>query len=243
MTNVFSYDTSTADSIVSGVNLSSDFLHIPSHELKIRDYERDRKRLIGWELHCSTLAEYYRTNRIPRGLRSRLRPTLFSDNTEFSTRFENILNKCSFDIILLTIEQLQKSIEDLSKKIEITETTLITTAPEEEWKKAKDKIEKQLSEYKKHTELNKRQKFVRDAEDYRLDNVYRWKKSPQYNPWNNRYQQYSGSSSDSDRSGNYKHPARFLGNRRRGRGPGPGAPGEVAGDSQGSQVQTRSQTR
>lgn len=94
------------------VTQTNDFLHIPSQELRTQDYEQASKRLIAHDLHCTTLAEYFRLNRNPRGLRSHLQPTLLKENYDFCQRFESILNKCSLDLMVLTIEFLQKSIQD-----------------------------------------------------------------------------------------------------------------------------------
>ncbi|XP_044132110.1 uncharacterized protein LOC122924765 [Bufo gargarizans] len=241
MTNTFSYDTITAENIVSRGNLPNEFLHIPNHEMKIREYERDRKRLIGWELHCSTLTEYYKNKWIPRGLRSHLRPTLFSEKKEFCERFESILNKCSLDLILLTIEELQTSIGKLALQIKTTEDQLTSTTPEEEITKTKERINKQLQEYQKYAEQGKRQKFVRGAEDYKLERVYRWKGNQQQQYYRGyRHPHYSGSSaSDSDRSGH--HEPRFLGNAPRRGKSRRGGPGGAGGNQEG-RIQTRSQT-
>lgn len=66
------------------------------------------QRAITMELHEVTLAEYYKLQMIPRGLRVRLTPTLFSQNKDFKTKFAQILNKCSFDIMTLTVQFLQQ---------------------------------------------------------------------------------------------------------------------------------------
>lgn len=58
-------------------------------------------------MHGKTLAEFHKTKHIPRRLRCNLRPALYADDAEFCTRFIKILNKASFDIILLILEQTQ----------------------------------------------------------------------------------------------------------------------------------------
>lgn len=65
-------------------------LHIPNG----LDWKRERKRLILYELHALTLAEYHRLGRIPRGLRSNLHPILFTEKAIIREKFEKILNKC-----------------------------------------------------------------------------------------------------------------------------------------------------
>ncbi|CAJ0920384.1 unnamed protein product [Ranitomeya imitator] len=116
------YDDATGSTILSKIRSNTDFLHIPSKDIKTRDWEKERKRLISFDLHCATLGEYHRQGKIPRGLRCNLRPTLFADNEKYCTTFQKILNKCSFDIILLTIEYLQEAIKTTEEKITSIET-------------------------------------------------------------------------------------------------------------------------
>lgn len=216
MAESFVYDDTTAGNIISKVKFSSEFLHVPTNEFKSRDYERIWRKQVSNELHCSTLAEYYKSNRIPRGLRSNLRPTLFSDNPDFCTKFEGIINKCSFDIILLTIEFLQKALEENTDKIKAIEEQITASLSSEEWLKLKDKVAKTTEEFKKNTEIVKRQKFVRDAEDYHQKRVYRWQ-SPYFQRDYYRYQNHGASGSGSDSSNSSYNP-HFLGSGRRRKG-------------------------
>ncbi|CAJ0937696.1 unnamed protein product [Ranitomeya imitator] len=82
------YDESTGSTILSKIKTNTDFLHLPSKDVKSRDWEKERKKLISYDLHCATLGEYHRQARIPRGLRCNLRPTLFSDNEKYCTTFQ-----------------------------------------------------------------------------------------------------------------------------------------------------------
>ncbi|KAG8546625.1 hypothetical protein GDO81_030214 [Engystomops pustulosus] len=143
-------------------------------ELQIRNYERESRKLIFQELHCTTLAEYCRMNLVPRVLRSNLCPTLFKEDESYCKQFENILNKCSFDLMLLTINYLKKSIKEMREKISTIQLKLTSCLPETEWKSLKMKIEKNLMEFRKETEIKKREKFLRDIEDYQLKRVYSW---------------------------------------------------------------------
>lgn len=92
--------------------------------LGFRDWEQEQRRLLSYESHAVTLTEYHRLGRIHRGLRVNLHPTLFSDDEELKENFERILNKCSMDIMPLTIERLQGAIEALNPKIKGIEQQL-----------------------------------------------------------------------------------------------------------------------
>ncbi|KAM3929193.1 synaptonemal complex protein 2-like, partial [Leptodactylus fuscus] len=127
------------------------------------------------ELHCVTLAEYVKNLRIPRGLRMSVVPTIFKDDKDFCSQFELILNKCSFDIMTLTVTFLQKSITSLRAQIERTEAQLRTSTSETEFTTLKEKTEATLLQYRKDLQTQKRKKFLRDQEDYQNDRVYKWK--------------------------------------------------------------------
>ncbi|OCT95143.1 hypothetical protein XELAEV_18012827mg [Xenopus laevis] len=126
------------------------------------------------ELHGCTLAEYYRLKRIPRGLRVHLQPTLFSDNLEYCKKFEGILNKCSLDIITLTIEYIQKELLTVAEQVSNLETQLAQTANQEELSNTKARLEESILRFRLETETRKREKFLRDAEDYTSGRIYRW---------------------------------------------------------------------
>ncbi|CAJ0949635.1 unnamed protein product [Ranitomeya imitator] len=159
------------------IKTKTDFLHLPSKDAKSRDWEKERKRLIGYDLHCATLGEYHRQGKIPRGLRCNLRPTLFSENEKYCATFQKILNKCSFDIILLTIEYLQEAIKTTEEKIESIETQLTSTLSSTEFTTLKGKVDSILTIHQKTLEERKRTKFQRDIEDYLTNNVYKWEDS------------------------------------------------------------------
>ncbi|CAJ0929306.1 unnamed protein product [Ranitomeya imitator] len=176
--SMLSYNQDEATSIISQITTPGTFLHTPTEELRTRDFEKDLKRFTALDLHSITLAEYHRVQRIPRGLRVPLRPTLFQDNTEFCGKFEAILNKCSMDLIVLTIDFLQKEITDLKTKISSTEQQqLKSTSSPEDFKSLKDKVDKTISDLRDSLQSRKCNKFLRDTEDYKNNQVYRWQSS------------------------------------------------------------------
>ncbi|XP_077112543.1 uncharacterized protein LOC143767907 [Ranitomeya variabilis] len=176
-TDTFAFDDTAATRILGKVTSSGEFLKTPPQELRTKDYERERRRLTSFDLHSVTLAEYYRLNRIPRGLRSHLRPTLFSDKPDFCEKFQKILNKCSLDIILLTIDFLQTAIIESEAKLTAIEEQLSTTLTATDWSSLKTKTDKTIDEHRKYLQDKKRSKFQRDSEDYASGRVYRWNDS------------------------------------------------------------------
>ncbi|KAM4034656.1 LOW QUALITY PROTEIN: uncharacterized protein ACNLHF_021323 [Anomaloglossus baeobatrachus] len=93
---------------------------------------------------------------------------------EYCSKFESIVNKCSMDIIILTIEFLQKEIEDLGHNISSIEQQLQNTIPTAEWERIHSKTKATIAEFSKTLQERKRSKFLRDQEDYAKNRVYRW---------------------------------------------------------------------
>ncbi|CAJ0961482.1 unnamed protein product, partial [Ranitomeya imitator] len=235
-TDTFAYDLATSSNILSQVTGSNDFLRTPVQELRTRDFEKEKRRLISYDLHCTTLAEYHRQNKIPRGLRCNLQPTLFSDNPEYCEKYKKILNKCSLDIIILTIEYLQKAIVETKQNIQSIETQLSTTLSSAEWTTLKTKTDKALAEHQKVLQDRKRQKFQRDSEDYINNRVYKWTDSSTTTWRRPRYPRRNGSYSSESDSSTQSGRQRFLSKNRRG--------GQHQGDPQGEvgeRMTTRSQ--
>ncbi|XP_075188198.1 uncharacterized protein LOC142260821 [Anomaloglossus baeobatrachus] len=233
----FSYDQDQVTNILSRVTVPVSFLTVPSEELRSRDYEKELRKQTALELHCGTLAEYHKAQRIPRGLRVQLRPTVFSDNPEYCTKYESILNKCSMDIIVLTIEYLQKEITELTPKIHSIEDQLSNTLSTTEWDKLKLKTKETIAGFQKTLQDRKRLKFIRDQEDYARHRVYRWRFMDFNSTRRPNYNRYSASSS-SDSESYSSNSSRFLDTRQH---PG-GRQGGVRGRPNPSyRIQTRSQ--
>ncbi|KAM4023156.1 uncharacterized protein ACNLHF_027971 isoform 1-T1 [Anomaloglossus baeobatrachus] len=202
--STFSYNDEESSTIVSRVTTSNKFLATPPEELRGRDYEKELQRQVALDLHLVTLAEYHRTKRIPRGLRVSLRPTLFSDNPLFCDKFEAIINKCSMDIIILTIEFLQKEIQQVSDSIRSTEEQLKQSLSASDLDQLKAKTNDFITNFGTNLETKKRQKFFRDQEDYTKGTVYRWRSGD-----GSRFQRpyrFGGYASTSDSDGDYGAP-------------------------------------
>ncbi|CAJ0916643.1 unnamed protein product [Ranitomeya imitator] len=197
---MLSYGQAEADEIISQVKIPGEFLHTPVEEIRSRDWERELRKKTSLELHYVTLAEYHKVKRIPRGLRVSLRPTLFNEKPDFCTKFKGILNKCSMDIMLLTIEYLQKEISEMDKQVEVIQQQLNNTLTNDKFESLKQKIDKTIDEFRSVLQDRKRSKFLRDTEDYHRRSVYRWRDT---NVQTNRRQyrrdvSFTSSSSDND---------------------------------------------
>ncbi|XP_072009039.1 uncharacterized protein [Engystomops pustulosus] len=238
----FSYDPETTANILAKVSVPSDFLRVANSEYKTRDYERVSRNLLNYQLHCATLTEYLKVQRIPRGLRVALRPTIFKDNKDFCNTFQQILNKCSFDLITLTVEYLQKEITKTEENISMIENQLTSTLTTEEIKTLKGKTTQQLERFRKESEKKKRDKFIRDTQDYLLERVYRWQDAyPTRAPYRGYRDTAESSSSGSDFYGPPSARGRFLGQRDHRRGRQRRGGEDNIGATQGPTMTTRSQ--
>ncbi|CAJ0946012.1 unnamed protein product [Ranitomeya imitator] len=169
--NTLSYGPAEAEEIISRVTIPGEFLHTPSEEIRSRDLERELRRKTALELHYVTLAEYHKVKRIPRGLRVSLRPTLFQDRPDFCQKFESILNKCSMDIIILTIEHLHKELSTVEAQVTSIQQQLSSTLTPDKFDLILQKTNKTIEEFRSQLQERKRSKFLRDAEDYHREQV------------------------------------------------------------------------
>ncbi|CAJ0956798.1 unnamed protein product [Ranitomeya imitator] len=173
--------------------------------MKTRDLERVWRRKTALQLHYVTLTEYHKVQRIPRGLRVSLRPTLFSEKDYFCDKFEAILNKCSLDLILLTVDYLHKEIPIIDTEIGNIEQQLRNTLSQDEFNKIKTQTDKTINEFQPQLQKWKRLKLICDTDDYQRGEVYRWTNRNLESTnrrtsrgWNSPFS--SGSGSDSSRS-------------------------------------------
>lgn len=134
--------------------------------------EKDMK--LKW--HIVSLSDYWRENRIPRGLRMAKFPSTNSDNASFKDKWESILNKCSMDLMLLLIEDAKKQRDDLKTRILDIESSL-PMSPEQQVP-FQQKIKNEILKLEVIIKEQKVRKFKRDQEDYQRGQVYRWDRPP-----------------------------------------------------------------
>ncbi|OCT77041.1 hypothetical protein XELAEV_18032244mg [Xenopus laevis] len=140
----------------------------------LQDLEKIKRKQIAYELHAQTLGEYVKCKRIPRGLRSHLRPSMFTNNAQFCQKWEAILNKCSLDLMVAIIEEIQKELPRVIHSSEEVETKLRNHASPAVVAEGKKKLTDHLQSFRTEVQTRKRNKFQRDAADYEDGVVYKW---------------------------------------------------------------------
>lgn len=212
-----------------------------------KQYEGLSKKCTQYLLHSDTLIEYLRAKRIPRGLRLSLRPTFCLGNKEFINNWFKILNKCSLDLIALTIQGIQTEIDNIKQNLEATQKKLEEHSSKEEIETFLEQCKITIDKYRQDTLQFKLKKFRRDALDYEEDRVYTWReRQPNYNRWRPTLQTTDSDSSQASSSSATGAP--FLGDRqihnrqRKGRGEARGGGGGTK-ETTTNKYQTRSNTR
>lgn len=127
-------------------------------------------------LHAVTLSDYLRMKKIPRGLRITKKPMYGKDDASFCDRWCEVLNKCSLDLMALTIQETSRQLQTTREEIQSCKQSMTENITDEErrtqvlnecenWRQT---LEKEIKEYKK-------QKFERDMGDYQRGAVYKWR--------------------------------------------------------------------
>ncbi|OCT93051.1 hypothetical protein XELAEV_18016118mg [Xenopus laevis] len=126
------------------------------------------KMELSLQLHSDTLIEFLKVKRI--------RPTLCEEDYMHCKNWEKILNKCSLDLMALTIEGIQTKLSKLRSDITELKQNIQATYREAEFDdllvKLKDTVDKHQSDLCKV----KLDKLKRDTIDYQEDRVYNWKR-------------------------------------------------------------------
>jgi len=150
-------------------NLSQD-----EHRVQLERLYHNEMRL---KMHGSTLSEYWRNKRIPRGLRIPKPPTLCKQNKLFLKRWSEILNKCSMDLMLLIVEQVSADVHETHEKIVLLEEKIKSNS-HIDFDSFLSSIKSSTEKYRDYLKDIKLKKYKRDTEDYLRNEVYPWDKRP-----------------------------------------------------------------
>lgn len=156
------------DSLLSQVdNVPTAGSSAKKHKLR-KLFERDLK--LKW--HIVSLSDYWREGLIPRGLRVQKFPAHHTEDAEFKSQWEAVLNKCSMDLMLLLIQDAKKSREKIQSSIAEIESPVPT--PSGQQSPILQSIQEEINKLETTIKNYKMEKFQRDREDYDRGHVYRW---------------------------------------------------------------------
>lgn len=130
-----------------------------------------REMKIWWDQ--TTLKSYIERKMVPRGLRLK-KSTTFPYPPEFQIKWDDILSKCSMELMTLIIQQEELQLADIQKDItSLQESTskIISEQDFDDWNK---NINIKLEETEDYIINVKESKLKRDQEDYDNHKVYTW---------------------------------------------------------------------
>ncbi|OCT57842.1 hypothetical protein XELAEV_18002932mg [Xenopus laevis] len=148
----FAYSDQDAKRITDAVQGQNEFLNSKDCFQEFRALERLQRKYTAYDLHLRTLAEY-----------------------EYCTKWEAIINKCSLDLMLLTMEQLQVALPEVKRETEQMEESIRNSFETAVVSGGMTKLSDHIGKFRAEVESRKRNKFQHDAEDYKTGTVYRWK--------------------------------------------------------------------
>ncbi|XP_041439423.1 uncharacterized protein cd86.S isoform X2 [Xenopus laevis] len=172
----FAYDEEDIDRILSGIKID-DLLKTdtaPAGDTS-KELGNLKRKELHIQLHLSTLAEYIKVKRIPRGLRLDIRPNLCNEDPLLQQRWYEICNKCSLDLMLLTVERLSAQLQELQLTICKVREKLTAEKGASHTERVLTELNEPLSKLRETIVTRKRRKFDRDARDYTEGHVYNWR--------------------------------------------------------------------
>lgn len=211
-TSTFRFSQEDRELILSQVATTPTFIPTGSSDTSdaTQKLEGLKRKETTLSLHLSTLVEYIKVNRIPRGLRTTLTPNLLTDDSEFVKHWYGMCNQFSQDLMLLTVKHLQERLNTLKEDITRVEAELSSKHTAEQYAEILKNIDNIVSKLRENIVKTKTRKFDRDAKDYELNEVYTWQKKrrtqrrpppPQTRPQASRGTPVETTSTDSEDSG------------------------------------------
>lgn len=193
--------------------------------------EQLKKKEMSLFLHASTLTEYLKVKRIPRGLRSTMMPMLLHDDKIYHEKWLALCNQHSLDLMLLTIHHLYKAVTSIKEEITEIDTECKNQTAPAEYTRLHEELKNNIEKLKNQIMQNKIKKFKRDTCDYQHDRVYTWAdERTKYRRMNNKKRTNkqgseqsttdaeTSSKSDSDNNTQSQKNKPFLGGRKENNG-------------------------
>lgn len=172
------------------VSLGDDiFLHVNTDDAtdlckKLEKYMIKEMRL-WWDI--STLENYLKSGRIPRGLRIRKFPTFSDISRDFVEAWNNILSSCSAQLMELIVNFHADKHRSIQADIKALQSDLPKQEAKIDVANCLDEIKHRINKMETEIKRSKREKFLRDKMDYELNRVYDWNIRSKFNTTRPRY--------------------------------------------------------
>ncbi|XP_069461058.1 uncharacterized protein [Ambystoma mexicanum] len=171
--------------------------HQSTHStLQKLDYLKKRERLFF--CHATSLSEYLKLKKVPRGLRVIQTGIEYLQSCpEVTEKLNEVTTKCSFDLMLLMLETAMKERGQIMPQIAKMEEALQAQVPKELYAQMKRDMNVKIAAFEDNLKKCIEKKYRRDLSDY-PNKVYTWKHQAEPG-WNDdRGSSGPGSSSDSE---------------------------------------------
>lgn len=182
----FSYSHEEGQRIITTTSLLDEMTATENTGMDLNKAYRDLQHLMEkdtkLDLNSITLSDYWRKGLIPRGLRIMKFPaTGAQGKTEFRDKWEAILNKCSFDLMLLLIEESKKDRQVVQTEIEEVKKKITEHSDNSNKAQCDEILKEKVDTFTLTLKQDKLRKFRRDEVDYRDGKVFAWRKPTRKN--------------------------------------------------------------
>lgn len=139
-------------------------------------YQQEQIKLTKSWWTVSTYDKYIENNIIPRGLRIKILPTFETHDENFKAKWEDVLHKCSMQLLKLACEHEKGLVSELTSKINDIERRLSEFSHNELYITRMSRINSEIDRVAQEIIDRKRQKYIRDTTDYTIGTIYKWGK-------------------------------------------------------------------
>ncbi|XP_069610906.1 oocyte zinc finger protein XlCOF8.4-like [Ranitomeya imitator] len=159
----------------------------------------------------NSLKSYADCGRVPRGLRVVKEMSQFKDNESFVKEWEQILLRCSQDLLQLVLKQNIANYELVQTELHKTKEELKARLSEPQWANMDKKLDTKLITLQNDIKQKKRDKFIRDKNDFETGKIFTWNKGNQLgNSRKQPHKRYYQKKSPTWKNRNYKNKKDYL---------------------------------
>lgn len=165
---------------------------------------------LWWDI--STLENYLKAGRIPRGLRIRKFPAFTDVSKDFVEAWNDTLSACSSKLMELIIDLHAKRHTVIQSDIKEVQTKLLNLEAKSDTADLLNDIKYRVQKLETDVKRNKREKFLRDKRDYELNRVYDWNTKVNFSTVRSRYpnkKQFKGKMS-MEKKVRFRDPDQYL---------------------------------
>lgn len=168
--NTFEFTAEEAERILLKSTDMSNVLSSEDERIKLEKLKQKKIRLL---MHGTTLSEYWKSKKIPRGLRIQKVPTTGKNSEPFVKKWSEILNKCSLDLMLLVIDTVTEEAEQVKSEI-LQQEEMMRKKFGDAFLEIEQTVLEITKKYQENLQVTKLKKYKRDTEGYKNNQVYKW---------------------------------------------------------------------